>query len=794
MAKAFTQNNRPMAISTPLGPDELLLVGFSGQEGLSKLFNFQLSVETETATKVLFESLLGKSITVRLDDARRNRRFINGICNRIAQGSSDAVFTNYQLDIVPKFWFLSRQARSRIFQRETVPQILRKVLVGMDVNFELRGTYQPRDYCVQYRETDYNFASRLMEEEGIYYFYKHSDGKHVLVVADTPASHSPLPGGPIVTFQANESIASRDSGRITSWVKRQEIRSGKYTLRDHSFELAHNPLEATQNIQTTVAVGQVLHQLTAGGNGQMELYDWPGEYAQRFDGVDRGGGDQPAELQKIFDDKDRTVGLRMQLETIPAVVIQGAGDNPHLVSGHLFTLATLPGDDTAKLMRAEGNYVLTSVTHMASQGDFRSGGTGFFYQNNFTAIPAGIPFRPLRDTPKPFVQGVQSAVVVGPKGQEIFTDKFGRIKVQFHWDREGKNDADSSCWVRVAQSWAGNRWGASFWPRIGQEVIVAFHEGDPDQPIIVGSVYNSGQMPPYVGDGPDSKHKTDNKLCGVKSNSTPGGVGFNEWRFDDTKGKEQVFIHAERDNDLRVKNDRRERILHDTHLIVGTEKDGKKAGDQRELVFKDRHQAVHGNHSEHIEGNVEYLVGHGGGDGGNVDIVIEKDKKELIEKNSHLHIKANQMMAIDGTQSLTIGKDLKELVKGTANRLVEGDVYEEVAGNHLLIVDGKHHAVVKEHHVYGESSVFVLSKKIVLTAESQISLSVGGNFIDISSTGVSINGTKVLINSGGSPASEGDVEGQSPSPPDMPQDAKQAKPTKPDEADNAVTGVKSAPN
>src|SRR5439155_5175048 len=189
-----------------------------------------------------------------------------------------------------------------------------------------------------------------------------------------------------------------------------------------------------------------------------------------------------------------------------------------------------------------------AIYHAARQGGsvFMAGGQAeFSYRNTFTCIPAGVPFRPPRVTPKPIIPGPQTAVVVGPPGEEIFTDKYGRVKVQFHWDREGKNNVDSSCWIRVAQPWAGKRWGASFWPRIGQEVVVDFLEGDPDQPIITGSVYNADQMPPYLGDGPDGKHRHDPKLSGIKTCSTSGGNGFNEIRFDDTKGKEQLFLRAE---------------------------------------------------------------------------------------------------------------------------------------------------------------------------------------------------------------------------------------------------------
>ncbi len=774
---AFTQQNRPMAITSPLGVDKLLLMSINGQEGLSMLFNFQASVVAEVKTDVAFDQLLGQPITLRVNDGAKPR-FFNGLCNRVAQGDSDSVFTTYVLDVVPKLWFLSKRAQSRMFQQKTVPQILQAVLHGRDVAFELKGKYEPRDYCVQYRETDLNFACRIMEEEGIFYFFKHGDGSHKMVVADTPESHTALPNGSDIKFHRFAGTSDSDTA-IRTWFKRQEVRSGVFTLRDHCFELPGKTLEASKKIQDSVQAGQVTHKLTAGDNAKLELYDWPGEYAQRFDGVDKGGGDQPAEIEKINLDNKRTVDIRMVQETTPAVVIQGTADCPRLSAGHQFSLSLVAGDETAKSLKAAGKYVLTSVTHLASQSDFRSGQGGLFqYQNSFTAIPLGLPYRPPRDTPKPFVQGPHTAVVVGPAGSEIFTDKFGRVKVQFHWDREGKSDASSSCWVRVAQLWAGKRWGSSFWPRIGQEVIVAFQEGDPDQPIIIGSVYNAEQMPPYLGDGPDPKHPKDNKVAGVKSNTTPGGEGFNEWRFDDTKDKQQIFLHAERDFDLRIKNESRERVISNSHVIVGNEKDGKKAGDLRRKVFQDEHATVERNRVENVKGNVQLLVGGGEGDNGNVDFVAKKDVKELVEGARHVHVK----------------KDDKELVDGAQHVHVKGLRAEKVDGAQSLTVGGNQDEKVGQNHCLEAGQVIHLKggQTVVIEAGTQLSLKVGGNFVDINSTGVFIVGSMVMINSGGAAGSGPGAQPTAAQDAMDPQDAKPANPTKPDEADDSKTGVKSS--
>jgi type VI secretion system secreted protein VgrG len=741
---------RLWSVKTPLGPNVLLVVGFTGHESISQLFNFRLDLIAENNKDIPFDQVLGQKVSLTAVLASNKKRYFSGICCRFSQGPRDERYTTYHMEVVPQLWLLTRRAQSRIFQHLSVPDILKKVLTGLDVSYEIQGAFQPRDYCVQYRESDFNFASRLMEEEGIYYYFKHAEGGDKLLLVNSPQSLPDLPDASKLIYE--ELIGGkRDEDRVFGWEKVQELRSGKYTLWDHCFELPKSHLDADKTIADGVQVGKVAHKQKVGGNDRLEIYDYPGEYAQRFDGVDRGGGEQPAEVQKIFQDNQRTVGIRMQEETAAGLVIQGASNCRQLVTGHKFTLE--------RHFNGDGTYLLTGIQHSATVNmDYGSEPGGEYrYQNSFTCIPFAQPFRPRRTTPKPFVQGSQTAVVVGPPGEEIFTDKYGRVKVQFFWDRQGKLDADSSCWVRVAQVWAGNRWGASFWPRIGQEVVVTFLEGDPDQPLITGSVYNADQMPPYLGKGPDSKHPNDNKLSGVKSNITMGGVGFNEWRFDDTKGKEQVFVHAERDMDQRVKHDSRERVLHDRHLIVGSDKDGSKQGDQRELVYQDKHLNVKRHHIEHIEGNMQLLVGGGDGDNGNLDVVLKKDKKELVQGDDHLHVKGARNEKVDGTQSLTVGQNQQEKV-------------------------GQNHALEAGMQVHIKAGM-----TLILEAGAQLSLKVGGNFVDINPAGVSIFGTMVLINSGGA---AGSGSGSSPT---APQDAKEAQPTKPDMADDAKTGHKSAP-
>jgi type VI secretion system secreted protein VgrG len=573
-----------------------------------------------------------------------------------------------------------------------------------------------------------------MEEEGIPYFFRHGAQGHQLILANRFESNKDVPFNQKITLRGSSPPALGEDV-ITEFEKSQQVVSGKVTLWDHNFELPHKHLEAYGQVQQSVAVGQATHTLKFGDNGRLEIYNFPGEYADRFDGVNPGGGDRSADLRKIFDDNQRTADIRMEQEAVTAIEIRGASTCRQLMPGFKFMVETLRGDALASGLKADGTYVVTSVTHSAvAPAGQRSGTTDAFrYGNKFTAIPAGLPFRPQRVTPKPRVPGSQTAVVCGPKGQEIFTDKYGRVKVQFHWDREGKYDGDSSCWIRVATYWAGRRWGATHVPRIGQEVVVDFLEGDPDRPIIVGSVYNADQMPPYLGNGPDHRHANDPKVSGIKSNTTPGGKGYNELRFDDTKGNEQVFIHAEGNYDLRVKASLMTSVGGSANLTVGGEKDGKKSGDIRRRVFHDFHHHV---------GN---------------------DEIRWVEHNRH--------------------------------DTVEKDVVEEVisGGRYSAVPNGNIVQHGKAIFVTSDTDLVLQAANVYMNATSMIQLNVGGNLVTIDANGVTVFGTLAKVNCPGSIARP-----LPPTPKVPPADGILAgsdtlKPDDPDPADGAVSGHMSAP-
>ncbi len=745
---SYVQQNRKVRVTTPVGEDVLLLKGFSGTEEISRPFRFEVEMIAENKKKVPFDEMLGEKVTVHLLLAdESSEQHFNGVCVRFAQAGRDEDFTTYRAELVPELQLLAHKAQSRIFQRKSVPEILKEVMKGVTADWQLEGQYEKRDFCVQYRETDFGFVSRLMEEEGIFYFFRHEDGRHTMVVADSSAAFPDLPGESEITYEELEGGA-RDDNRIWAWERAQEARPTKCLLCDHTFELPHKHLEAESPLVDSVQAGKETHKLKVKGSDGWELYDWPGAYAQRFDGINRSGGEQEGELQKIFQDNSRTVEIRIDEAATLAVVARGKSNVKHFMAGHKLTLK--------RHFSSDGAYVLASVTHRASFGaDYRSGKDPLLtYENSFTCFPSALPYRPKRLTARPVVHGSQSAVVVGPKGEEIFTDKYGRVKVQFHWDREGKNDEDSSCWVRVGQLAAGRRWGASHWPRIGQEVIVDFFEGDPDQPIIVGTVYNADQMPPYLGQGPDSKHRNDNKVSGFKSNTTKGGQGFNELRFDDTKDKEQVFIHAEKNMDTRVKSSSMESVGSAKHVTVGGEKDGQKSGEYRERTFKDKHVTVD-NMLQARAGDAKLLVG--GGDGeGNLHVYVEGDARQNVDGESSLKVKKDRYTAVEGWDVLEVTRNLVIFVRESAG------------------IRAKDHACLSS-----EKKATVVAPEISLGADDN-------NFIRIGPSGVTIVGTVVNINSGGAR-----MAGFAGVPQEVP-DAEKAAPTTPAAADDAKTGQKSS--
>ncbi len=617
-----TQNNRLMQITTPLAYDYLLISRVAATEGLSRLFSFEVELLHEEEnpgfepTVVDATQMLGQGVTITVDQRDGTKRNFNGMINQFSQGNRNTRFSFYYATIVPHVWILTQNHQSRIFQHKSVPDILREVLSGFEVSYELQGTFKPRNYCAQYNESDFDFISRLMEEEGFYYYFEHGENTHKMIIANTPQSHPDCPGkSEIPYFMLKERSKEDFVTSIRAWQTDHKLQTGKVTFWDHTFQLPGNKLESTQPSIFNV-----------GDNKKLEIYEFPGGYARKFDDIDRGGGER-SDVQNVFDHKQKMIEIAMQSLDVQYRVISGVSDCSSITSGYKFNFT--------KHVDA-GEYVITSVTHEAEQNPSYVSDDEIEqpYSNNFSCIPYGKnnpPFRPVRKTPKALIQGSQTAFVVGPNGEEIFTDKFGRVKVQFHWDREGKVDSDSSCWVRVAQSWAGNKWGTIFIPRIGMEVVVHFLEGDPDQPIITGCVYNPQTMPPYTL--PDEKTKST-----MKSDSSKGGGGFNEFRFEDKKGEEQIFVHAEKNQDIRIKNDCMELVKRDRHLIVENE--------QFEKINKDKHLQVGGDHNEKIGATMSLNVGS--------DLQEKVGSNYALDAGTAVHIKAGMSAVIEAGTALTL--------------------------------------------------------------------------------------------------------------------------------------------
>jgi type VI secretion system secreted protein VgrG len=601
----YAQQERLIALTTPLGEDVLLLAGFSGHEAISRLFSFQLDLLSEKGP-IDFATIIGKKVTIRVTQSDKTERYFNGIVSQFAQSGSDARFTRYQMQMVPWTWLLTRYADCKIFHNKTVQEILEQVFKDRGLNdftIKLNGSYSPIEYCVQYRETDFNFISRLMEQNGIFYFFQHQMESHTMVIADSPSAHEPCAGQETAGYNlVSGGIDEEDV--IHSWNLAQELRSGKYSLTDYNFKTPSANLTATEPSVIDV-----------GGNSNFELFDFPGEYAVRGDGT-------------------AFAKIRMQEEEASHLVASGSSVCRAFTSGYKFTLQ----DHYQDTMNV--SYVLSEVQHSASVADtyaMSTSGGGESYSNDFTCIPATVPFRPARLTPKPFVQGPQTAVVVGKSdasdgggsGEEIWVDKYGRVIVLFPWDRPNKY----SCWVRVSQDWAGHGWGAITIPRVGQEVLVSFLEGDPDRPIITGRVYNADQTVPYTL--PD--YQTRSTFM-TRSSKGGGADNYNELRFEDKKGDEQVFLRGEKDFDARMKNDIREWAGNNRSLIV--------TQDQMEKAGGDLHSQVTGNVNQKVGQNLSLQVGQN---------LYEKSGMNFAhEAGQIIHLKAGMTVVLEAGVELTL--------------------------------------------------------------------------------------------------------------------------------------------
>lgn len=504
------QENAWAKVTTGAGDGSFRLRAFWGEERMSGLFRFDLEMES-LEQSIDLDKVVGAPAMVSVSLPKGAARHFHGLVTRIRQGPSEVAVTRYFAEVRPWLWLLTQTSTCQIFQDLSTPEIVEQVFEEhgqSDFRNELSGTYAKREYCVQYRETAFDFVCRLLEEEGICYFFEHSEGSHTLVLADEASAHQACPEISEVSFKGT-STDVQTLDMVSDWEVEKNVVTDSFSLNDYFFESPSTPLEAEA------------------GAGELERYDYPGGFETKDDG-------------------DQIASLRLGVHQSSADVASGASFCPTFSAGYKFELKEHPRSD------ANGEYTLRSVEHQFTQE---------LYRNRFVAGPADVTYRPPLSTARPIIAGSQTAQVVGKEGEEIWTDNFGRVKVLFHWDRLSAGDEKSSCWIRVSQGWAGKNWGAFFLPRVGQEVVVSFLEGDPDRPLITGSVYNGEQLLPY--DLPENQTQST-----VKSNSSKGGEGFNEIRFEDKKDEEELFIHAQKDMTTEVLNDSSVTVLNDSTTTV----------------------------------------------------------------------------------------------------------------------------------------------------------------------------------------------------------------------------------
>jgi type VI secretion system secreted protein VgrG len=657
-----TQKDRLLQITTQLGEDVLLINNFTCEEAISELFSIEVELLREEDHEDIYEytpvdvsQIIGQKGSILISQEDGGERVFSGLFASFAQLGRDRNFSKYTATLVPHVWKLTQNFQSRIFQHESVPDILEKVFDGYEVKFVFEREYKKRNYCVQYQETDFDFASRIMEEEGIFYYFEHSAETDRMIFRDDYKSPEDCPGKDTIPVWDAE-LKGKDNWESTvgDFYHNYELSSGKYVYWDYNFELPTKKLDTEK-----------ISRFNMGGNQELEVYVHPGGYARKYDGIDKTGGEQRSELDNIFVDNKMNATNQMLSRDAGQKKFIGKSDCCSFTAGYRFHLEKHPNREVNQ------GYILVSVSHSASQvpGYIIGREGGEAYINTFTAIPHGSgdpEFRPESKTTKPIIQGSQSAFVVGPSGEEIYTDKYGRVKVQFPWHREGENNAGSSCWVRVLKDLAGNKYGSMYIPRIGQEVLVDFIGGNPDQPIILGAMYNPETMPHY--DLPEFKTMTY-----IKTRTSPDdGQGFNEMRFEDKQGKEQVFMHSQKRWDTRVKGSMYETCGGNRQERIGVRSDNQP--------------------------------------GGNLAITVGGSQDN--------HVKVDDFIGIDGKR----------------NEEVTGDVMENYGGKQSTAVTGARE---------------VNASSITLEATQKITLKVGGSFVAIDQSGVTISGPMVKINSGG---------------------------------------------
>jgi type VI secretion system secreted protein VgrG len=716
------------------------LVRLEGAETISQVHRLRVDVMHPQHTVALAQ-ILGTRVTVTIDAYDGGARPIDGFVADATYLGPVQDQARYRLTLVPWLWFLSRRQDCRIFQNLTVPEIVAQVFSAYpmaDHVERLGDTYEKRVYCVQYRETDLDFVLRLLEDEGIAFFFEHTDGRHRLVLTDPASPPRATEGYATVPYFAPEPRARRTRDHLDHWTVEARVQPGKATLRAFDFEKPHADLEVSDNDPRP-------HREAA-----HEVYDYPGAY------VAAGHGERI---------------VRVRLEELQADYLRssGGGTAAGLCCGARFRLDGFPRPDQ------NVDWLVVSVRHSIDVEPPRSGPTDEAehepYRCAIAVQPAQVPFRPPRRTPRPMMFGPQTAIVTGPGGEEIYTDRYGRVKVQFHWDRHGRHDANTSCWVRVSNAWAGAAFGGIHIPRIGQEVIVDFLDGDPDRPIITGRVYNGASMPPYGLPG----HATQS---GIKSNSSKGGGGSNELRFEDSKGSEQVYLHAQKDEAIVVEHDKTETVHHDESITIDHDRTEHVGHDETMSVGNNRTRSVSVNEAVSVGGNQTIHVHGARGDtvdgpetrtvrAGRVDTVLVNEARTVVGPQeqtvlatrivkvtlaqSHTvgagdnwDVTAGQRITITGGQTVGITGDQTEDIKAMRTVTVSGDDSLAAGGNRTVEIKGG------QVHKVGEDVVFEVGRKVTISAGEEIVIRAGKAAIALRKDGtVTVDGKDITVTGSG---------------------------------------------
>ena len=649
----------PITLKSPLPAADLRFESMSVSAGLSLLGEMQLGLLSDKPG-LKPEDLLGKLVTVTVALRDGAKRHFNGHVTRFGIGAHRGRFYGYQATVRPWLWFLTRTSDCRIFQEESVPDIVKKVFAdhGMaDFQFKLFRSYRKWTYCVQYRESDYNFVARLLEHEGIYWYFEHTDGHHKLILVDSQSSHDAAPGTETLPYYANADQVPPDTEYVSSWTFAREVETGKAMLRSYDFERPSTSLEVKAQKQRKY------------DQSDHEVFDYQGEYTLSADG------------KQIAEDRVDELQSRFEL-------LHGMSNAHGIEVGRLLKMSKHPREDQ------NAEHMVTALSVHAQVESQESGSTAGSFQCEFSAIPSAQQFRPPRASPKPFVQGPQTAVVVGPSGEEIFTDKYGRVKVQFHWDHRGEKNEKSSCWVRVSHPWAGKNYGAIHIPRMGQEVVVDFLEGDPDQPLITGRVYNAEQMPPW-------ELPANATQSGILTRSSKGGsaANANAIRFEDKKGSEQLWIHAEKNQDIEVENDETHWVGHDRTKTIDHDETNHIKHDRTETVDNNETITVHGMRTETVDKNET--------------ITIHQNRTETVDLNEGITIGVNRTESVGANETISIG----------ANRTISVGASETAT----VALQRTHAVGVNESIAVGAAQEIAIGAAQTVTIGAMQSISVGAN-------------------------------------------------------------------